>query len=99
MSSPTTRADSLQPGSRPCYQLDPLQDPRWAEFVDKHHRASVFHTVAWLQALRSAYGYEPVVFTTAPPGVELKNGIVFCRINSWLTGKRLVYLPFSDHCE
>jgi len=100
MSGPTTIADSLQPGSRSSwYQLDPLQDPRWAEFVDRHHRASVFHTVAWLQALRGAYGYEPVVFTTAPPGVELKNGIVFCRINSWLTGKRLVALPFSDHCE
>jgi lipid II:glycine glycyltransferase (peptidoglycan interpeptide bridge formation enzyme) len=24
---------------------------------------------------------------------------VFCRINSWLTGRRLVSLPFSDHCE
>jgi len=25
--------------------------------------------------------------------------MVFCRINSWLTGRRLVSLPFSDHCE
>jgi lipid II:glycine glycyltransferase (peptidoglycan interpeptide bridge formation enzyme) len=24
---------------------------------------------------------------------------VFCRIDSWLTGRRLVSLPFSDHCE
>ena len=59
----------------------------------------MFHTVAWLQALRRTYGYEPVVFTTSPPTGELKNGLVFCRINSWLTGRRLVSLPFSDHCE
>src|SRR5262249_40551519 len=24
---------------------------------------------------------------------------VFCRVKSWLTGWRLVSLPFSDHCE
>ena len=25
--------------------------------------------------------------------------MVFCRIRSWLTGRRTVSLPFSDHCE
>jgi hypothetical protein len=29
----------------------------------------------------------------------LSSGLVFCYVNSWLTGKRLVSLPFSDHCE
>jgi len=29
----------------------------------------------------------------------LENGLVFCQVNSWLTGNRLVSLPFSDHCE
>lgn len=82
-----------------CYQLDPIQDPRWAHLVQKHSKASVFHTVAWLRALRRTYGYEPVAFTTSPPTGELKNGIVFCRVHSWLTGRRLISLPFSDHCE
>ena len=81
------------------YQVDPTKDPRWAELVERHPRASVFHTVGWLQALRRTYGYEPVAFTTSPPTGDLKNGLVFCRINSWLTGRRLVSLPFSDHCE
>lgn len=82
-----------------CYQLDPTKDSRWAELVERHPRASVFHTVGWLEALRRTYGYEPVVFTTSSPTGDLKNGLVFCRINSWLTGRRLVSLPFSDHCE
>jgi len=81
------------------YQTDPTKDARWEELLERHPGASVFHTVAWLQALRSTYGYEPVVFTTSPPAGELKNGLVFCRINSWLTGSRIVSLPFSDHCE
>jgi lipid II:glycine glycyltransferase (peptidoglycan interpeptide bridge formation enzyme) len=81
------------------YEIDPVQDARWAEFVEKHPKASVFHTVGWLKALRSTYGYEPVVFTTSSSTGELTNGLLFCRVKSWLTGRRLVSLPFSDHCE
>lgn len=59
----------------------------------------MFHTVEWLEALRRTYGYEPIVITTSPPGGDLRNGVVLCRVNSWLTGRRLVSLPFSDHCD
>jgi hypothetical protein len=81
------------------YQVDPIRDRRWAELVERHPRASVFHTPAWLQVLQSTYGYEPVVFTTSPSTTKLRNGLVFCRVKSWLTGRRLISLPFSDHCE
>jgi hypothetical protein len=84
---------------RTTYQFDPTHDPRWSDLVDRHPRASVFHTVPWLEALRQTYDYEPVAFTTSPPDSELKNGLVFCHIRSWLTGSRLVSLPFSDHCD
>jgi CelD/BcsL family acetyltransferase involved in cellulose biosynthesis len=84
---------------RTVYRIQPLQDPRWAEFVDRHPRSSVFHTVAWIEALRRTYGFEPVVYTTSPPGVALENGVALCRVQSWVTGRRLVSLPFSDHCQ
>ena len=79
--------------------LDPLQDPRWGVFVEENARASVFHSVSWLDALRRTYGYQPVVYTTSPPGAPLQSGMVFCRVESRITGRRLVSLPFSDHCE
>jgi hypothetical protein len=81
------------------YQIDPVGDPRWSEFLKMHSSASVFHTPGWLEALRRTYDYEPIAYTSSPPGGEIRNGLVFCRINSWLTGRRLVSLPFSDHCE
>ncbi len=81
------------------FQLDPIRDHRWEELVDRHPRASVFHTRAWLEALQSTYGYEPVVFTASRSTAALENGVVFCRVNSWITGHRLISLPFSDHCE
>lgn len=81
------------------YTFNPLEDPRWAAFVRSHPRASVFHTPSWLEAVRRTYGYEPLVCTTSHPTASLTNGIVFCGIDSWLTGRRLVSLPFADHCE
>jgi len=49
--------------------------------------------------LRRTYGYEPFVVTTAAPGEELRTGIVVCLVKSWLTGSRILSLPFADHCE
>ena len=81
------------------YKLDPLGDLRWQALVERHPNASVFHTTGWLEAVRRTYGYKPVVFTTSSPTHELANGMLFCRIRSWLTGRRMVSLPFSDYCE
>jgi hypothetical protein len=80
------------------YEVDPLGDRRWQSLVERHPQASVFHHVGWLRALNRTYGYEPVVFTTSPPLHALENGLLFCRICSWITGNRIVSLPFSDHC-
>jgi lipid II:glycine glycyltransferase (peptidoglycan interpeptide bridge formation enzyme) len=92
--------ETIEPGGvKELYQVDPIRDPRWPEFLQRHPRASVFHTPAWLEALRRTYGYEPIGYTSSPPGQEIRNGLVFCRINSWLMGRRMVSLPFSDHCE
>jgi hypothetical protein len=81
------------------HTVNPLSDGRWDELVAYHPKASAFHQRSWLEALARTYGYEPVVFTTSPPTADLMNGLLFCEINSWLTGRRLVSLPFSDHCE
>ena len=81
------------------YQIDPLTDPRWEELTRQHPRASIFHSSGWLRALRVSYGYEPIAYTLSSPGCELRNALVFSRVHSWATGRRLVSLPFSDHCE
>jgi len=81
------------------YSFDPLQDSRWTEFIARHPNASVFHTSGWLRALQRTYHFAPIAFTTSRPTDELKNALVFSAVRSWLTGHRLVSLPFSDHCE
>jgi CelD/BcsL family acetyltransferase involved in cellulose biosynthesis len=83
----------------PVYEVDPLNDSRWATFVSQHPRSSVFHTPQWLEVLARTYKYQVQVLTSSPTGVPLKDGIVLSKVSSWLTGTRLVSLPFSDHCE
>lgn len=79
--------------------INPLNDPRWDGFVWRHPGASLFHSSAWLKALSRTYGYKPIAYTTSSADEDLENAVVFCRVESWLTGRRLVSLPFSDHCE
>jgi len=45
------------------------------------------------------YGYRPLVLTSTPPGDRMLDGIAFCEVKSWITGDRLVSLPFSDHAD
>jgi hypothetical protein len=64
-----------------------------------HPRASVFHSAGWLQALRETYNYESSVFRGDRAALSDTSGIVLSRVRSWLTGNRLISLPFSDHCS
>jgi hypothetical protein len=86
-------------GSDVVFSIDPLRDARWLNLIDQHPKATVFHTRGWLRALKSAHGYEPIAYTTSLPTEPLTHAVVFCIVRSWLTGSRLISLPFSDHCE
>lgn len=81
------------------YTLDPLSECRWNDLVATHPKASVFHQTGWLKALAKTYGYKVVALTSTPPGEPLSDGLAFCEVRSWITGNRLVSLPFTDHAE
>jgi CelD/BcsL family acetyltransferase involved in cellulose biosynthesis len=83
----------------PLYTFNPVTDRRWDALVASHPGSSVFHRREWLQTLLDTYGYQPIAITSAEPGKPLSDGIAFCEVTSWITGKRLVSLPFSDHSE
>lgn len=79
--------------------INPLLDHRWDDLVASHPRATAFHQRGWLEALARTYGYTPLVLTSASASEPLNDGMVLCRVSSWITGTRLVSLPFADHCE
>ena len=78
-------------------QIDPVNDARWSRFINSHPDASVFHTPEWLRVLQQTYGFQCVAYVATRSDREVASGQVFCRVKSWLTGNRLVSVPFSDH--
>jgi CelD/BcsL family acetyltransferase involved in cellulose biosynthesis len=79
-------------------ELRPLDDPRWNDLVMRHPQSSIYHSLAWLDALHRTYGYRPVALSTLSDDGGLEGGLLFCEIDSWITGRRWVSLPFSEHC-
>ncbi len=80
-------------------EIDPTADQRWDSFVQDHLQASIFHTRAWLQTLQRTYGYNPRAVVIAQNESRLSAAIPFCEVTGYFGKRRLVSLPFSDHCQ
>jgi CelD/BcsL family acetyltransferase involved in cellulose biosynthesis len=77
--------------------IDPIHDDAYAELVASAPGSEIFHDRLWLELLRDEYGYE-IGACCVRDGDRIQAAIPFARVESRLTGKRLVALPFSDHC-
>ena len=81
------------------YIFDPVTDARWTTLVEQHPDACAFHSRGWIEALARTYGYKTIAVTSSEPGQSLADALPLCRVESWATGRRLVSLPFTDHCQ
>ena len=78
-------------------RVDPTSDPQWDTDLAACPGATFFHCASWARVLQSAYGYTPVYFAVRhPTGLEAL--LPMMEVDSWLTGRRGVSLPFTDEC-
>jgi len=81
-------------------ELCPSSDARWDEFVSAHPDATVYHHSAWTQFLADAYGHTPLYLgLMSADGHRLLGVLPLLFVDSLLTGKRLVSLPFTSYCN
>jgi hypothetical protein len=78
--------------------LNPIEHPDWDDLLLTADRATFFHTTGWARVLSESYGYTPLYFTIIEKG-KLAGLIPVMEIESFLTGKRGVSLPFTDICH
>jgi hypothetical protein len=78
--------------------VDPLKFENWNELILKHKDYSFFHSKEWAEVLIKSYDYSPKYFIHIE-NEKLLAVVPFIYIQSWLTGKKLVSLPFSDFCQ
>jgi CelD/BcsL family acetyltransferase involved in cellulose biosynthesis len=74
------------------------EDARWARLVERAPAAMIFHHPAWLGLVARQYRYPLDIVAVEGADGELRAGLPVARIDSRLTGRRLVALPFSDEC-
>jgi predicted N-acyltransferase len=53
----------------------------------------------WKEVIQKSFGYEPMYFILEDEKNEITGGMPAFFVKSWLTGKRLVSLSFSDYCD
>ena len=78
--------------------LNPIEYPSWDSLLETSSQTTFFHTAAWARVLSESYGYRPLYFTILDGG-RLVALIPVMEVDSWLTGKRGVSLPFTDICQ
>ena len=81
----------------PAQRVNPAKVPNWNEILPAHADRSFFHLAEWASVLQETYHYAPCYFTLNE-GVRVQAVLPLMEIDSWLTGRRGVGLPFTDLC-
>ena len=78
--------------------IDPQSDPRWLLYLEAHPDATVFHHPRWIGTLQETYGFIQRSIAAVRNG-SICGILPILEIDSRITGRRAVCLPFTDFCE
>jgi CelD/BcsL family acetyltransferase involved in cellulose biosynthesis len=78
--------------------VNPSAQTDWNEILRRTPGSSFFQTSTWAEVLRESYRYEPLYLTIGNQAA-LEALLPVMEVDSPLTGKRGVSLPFSDYCD
>lgn len=78
--------------------INSAEQKDWNELLLRTPGSSFFHTSTWAEVLWESYHYEPIFFAIRKQAA-LEAFLPVMEVDSPLTGKRGVSLPFTDYCE
>jgi hypothetical protein len=76
---------------------NPLQHPNWDALITSLPNFSFFHGAKWAKVLVETYGYAPNYFVTKGTSGHC-SVLPLMEVDSWMTGRRGIALPFTDDC-
>jgi len=68
------------------------------DFVEQQTTEPLYYSRAWLDLITKLYGYSLIPLITTNTTGQITGFLPLCSVQSPLTGRRLVALPFSDYC-
>jgi hypothetical protein len=78
-------------------RINPFKTPNWDALVTSLPDFSFFHGAAWARVLAETYGFVPHYFYLGSAGAT-ESLLPVMEVDSWLTGRRGIALPFTDEC-
>lgn len=73
-------------------------DYPWSPLLEEQVKNTFYYDPRWFELMRSLYGYRMMPLTTTNAQGQITGFLPLSLVSSPLTGRRLVSLPFSDHC-
>jgi len=80
-------------------KVNPIDDPRWFDFICHSSEATAFHHPSWLKVLRDQYRFPTFAVCVSDDQKRIRAGIPVCETVDLLGQKKWISLPFTDHCE
>lgn len=87
----------MMPQQNLCQLVEPT-DQRWLDLISSRKESNIFHHPDWMLTLAECYGYRPFIITVSDERNNIAAGIPMMEVNSFLTGRRWISLPYTDHC-
>ncbi|HEV2392309.1 MAG TPA: GNAT family N-acetyltransferase [Verrucomicrobiae bacterium] len=78
--------------------LNPLEGSCWDEAIGVVGGGGFFHGSRWALVLQESYGYRPY-YICCEQGGRTTGLLPLMEVDSWVTGRRGVSLPFTDECQ
>lgn len=79
-------------------EVDPTTDRRWDDFVRAFPNGTYYHLAAWKRVLEQTYHFQPIYLAAETPDGSFEGLLPLFLVQSPLSGRKLVSLPFSDVC-
>jgi len=78
--------------------IDPITDPRWDKFVESHPFGWICHLSGWKQVLERSFKHMKGYYFARMDnlGKNIEAAFPIFEVRSWLTGRRLVSIPFAS---
>ena len=87
-----------RPASAAVQPVNPADCKDWDGAVARHPDHSFFHSAAWAAVLERTYNFTPGYFAINKGG-RIESLLPLMEVDSWLTGRRGIALPFTDDCH
>jgi FemAB-related protein (PEP-CTERM system-associated) len=78
--------------------LSHKNEEKWDKFINGSNRAGIWYSLEWMKILKNEYKYKPFYLIAVDNQGDCCGVLPLFHVRSFITGNRLVSLPFSHNC-